>query len=131
MATKLGPLCRVKFLNNGRDKLVLPEKAGVGGSTPSLATIILKDLAKNYVLSCSPLAVRILRGRRNRSVYSNDFEQLSANVFSLSPLSVRFGLTRPLLEYIVSFCGFSDSLDKALLRFIGSPDQKERANRGC
>src|SRR5207249_9793341 len=26
-----------------------PEKAGVGGSTPSLATIISKDLAKDYV----------------------------------------------------------------------------------
>ncbi len=40
MVTKLGPLCRVKLLNN-------PEKAGVGGSTPSLATIILKNLAES------------------------------------------------------------------------------------
>ena len=71
-----------------------PEKAGVGGSTPSLATIISKDLAKAYGLSSSPLSVRIRRGRPNRSVYSNDFEQLSANVFFLSPLSVRFGLSR-------------------------------------
>jgi len=41
MVTKLGPLCEVKLLKNGRDKLVIasPEKAGVGGSTPSLATI--------------------------------------------------------------------------------------------
>src|SRR6266566_4423634 len=38
-------------------KYVLAEKAGVGGSTPSLATIILKNLAKNYVLSSSPLSV--------------------------------------------------------------------------
>ena len=40
MVTKLGPLCIVKLLNNQADKLVVrsPEKAGVGGSTPSLAT---------------------------------------------------------------------------------------------
>ena len=44
MVTKLGPLCIVKLLNNQADKLVVPEKAGVGGSTPSLATIIPKDL---------------------------------------------------------------------------------------
>jgi hypothetical protein len=41
MVTKLGPPCRVRLLKNGRDKLVA-EKAGVGGSTPPLATIILK-----------------------------------------------------------------------------------------
>jgi len=37
---KTGPLCKVK-LKNDRDKLVVrsPEKAGAGGSTPSLATI--------------------------------------------------------------------------------------------
>jgi len=66
------------------------EKAGVGGSTPSLATVIPKDLAKNYVLSSSPLSVHIRRGRRNRSVYLDNFEQLSANVFfpqsAFSPL---------------------------------------------
>jgi hypothetical protein len=47
MVTKLGPLCKVKLLNNQVDKLVVrsPEKAGVGGSTPSLATIILKELS--------------------------------------------------------------------------------------
>jgi hypothetical protein len=47
MVTKLGPLRKVKLLKNGRDKLVVssPEKAGVGGSTPSLATIILNGLA--------------------------------------------------------------------------------------
>jgi hypothetical protein len=41
MATIIWPLCGVKLLKNGRDKLVVrsPEKAGVGGSTPSLATI--------------------------------------------------------------------------------------------
>ena len=41
MVTKLGPLCKVKLLKNNGDKTVVfsPEKAGVGGSTPSLATI--------------------------------------------------------------------------------------------
>ncbi len=39
MVTKLGPLCRVKLLRNNGVRLVVrsPEKAGVGGSTPSLA----------------------------------------------------------------------------------------------
>ena len=43
MVTKLGPLCKVKLLKDKGDKLVVrsPEKAGVGGSTPSLATIII------------------------------------------------------------------------------------------
>jgi hypothetical protein len=47
MVTKLGPLCKVKLLKNGRDKLVVrsPEKAGGGGSTPSLTTIHSKALA--------------------------------------------------------------------------------------
>ena len=42
VVTKLGPLRRVKLLKNQGDRLVVrsPEKAGVGGSTPSLATII-------------------------------------------------------------------------------------------
>ena len=41
MVTKLGPLCKVKLLKNKVDKAVVrsPEKAGVGGSTPSLATM--------------------------------------------------------------------------------------------
>ena len=41
MVTKLGPLWRVKLLKKQGDKAVVrsPEKAGVGGSTPSLATI--------------------------------------------------------------------------------------------
>jgi hypothetical protein len=41
MVTKLGPLCKVKLLKNNVDKAIVrsPEKAGVGGSTPSLATI--------------------------------------------------------------------------------------------
>ena len=36
-----------------------PEKAGVGGSTPSLATIIPKNLAQSPVACASPLSVRI------------------------------------------------------------------------
>ena len=36
-----------------------PEKAGVGGSTPSLATIILKNLVEFPCASPGPLAVRI------------------------------------------------------------------------
>ena len=36
-----------------------PEKAGVGGSTPSLATIILKDLRDSPQRPFSPLSVRI------------------------------------------------------------------------
>jgi hypothetical protein len=57
MVTKLGPLCKVKLKNQG-DKLVA-EKAGVGGSTPSLATIISKNLIKPRSAVVSPLSVRI------------------------------------------------------------------------
>jgi hypothetical protein len=41
VVTKLGPLRKVKLLKNKADKAVVrsPEKAGVGGSTPSLATM--------------------------------------------------------------------------------------------
>ena len=40
-----------------------PEKAGVGGSTPSLATIIPKHLALFTIVSLSPQLVRNLRDR--------------------------------------------------------------------
>src|SRR4029077_2140214 len=41
MVTKLGPLCKVKLLKNNGDKVVeRTEKAGGGGSTPSLATMV-------------------------------------------------------------------------------------------
>ena len=36
-----------------------PEKAGVGGSTPSLATIIPKDIIRTRLAAASPLSVRI------------------------------------------------------------------------
>jgi hypothetical protein len=41
VVTKLGLLCKVKLLQDKGDTLVVrsPEKAGVGGSTPSLATM--------------------------------------------------------------------------------------------
>src|SRR5258707_14857227 len=41
MVTKLGPLCKVTLLKTKGDRSVVrsPEKAGVGGSTPSLATM--------------------------------------------------------------------------------------------
>jgi hypothetical protein len=44
MVTKLGTLCKVKLLKDKGDTLVVrsPEKAGVGGSTPSLATIYIQ-----------------------------------------------------------------------------------------
>jgi hypothetical protein len=53
VVTKLGPLCKVKLLNNQEDKLVVrsPEKAGVGGSTPSLASISLNGLADQPEIS--------------------------------------------------------------------------------
>jgi hypothetical protein len=67
MVTKTVPLCRVKLLKNGRDKLVVrsPEKAGVGGSTPSLATIIPKDIIRIRPVAASPLSVRILSKAAN------------------------------------------------------------------
>ena len=40
MVTKLGPLCEVKLLKNGRDKLVVTEKAGVGRILPSHILIL-------------------------------------------------------------------------------------------
>jgi len=47
MVTKLGPPCKVKLLKDKGDTLVVcsPEKAGVGGSTPSLATTFFSGLA--------------------------------------------------------------------------------------
>jgi hypothetical protein len=47
VVTKLGPLCKVKLLKTKGDTAVVrsPEKAGVGGSTPSLATIIQRTWA--------------------------------------------------------------------------------------
>jgi len=56
-------------LTNKGDRLVVPEKAGVGGSTPSLATIIPKDLGQPprsvSVRSQSALTKRAERRLRN------------------------------------------------------------------
>ena len=48
MVSKLGSLRKVKLLKNNGDKAVVrsPEKAGVGGSTPSLATIFSSSYVK-------------------------------------------------------------------------------------
>jgi hypothetical protein len=45
MVTKLGPLCKVKFLKDKGDRLVVrTEKAGVGGSTPSLGHYVFNNI---------------------------------------------------------------------------------------
>jgi hypothetical protein len=53
VVTKLAPLCKVKLLKDKGDKLVVrsPEKAGVGGLTPSLATIFFNGLADQPEIS--------------------------------------------------------------------------------
>jgi hypothetical protein len=63
MVTKLAPLCKVKLLKNGRDKLVVrsPEKAGVGGSTPSLATMFSITCVRPQPHLCSILFQKIKR----------------------------------------------------------------------
>ncbi len=51
MVTKLGPLRKVKLLKDKGDTLVVrsPEKAGVGGSTPSLATMFSVSVPETWV----------------------------------------------------------------------------------
>jgi hypothetical protein len=59
MVTKLGPRCRVKLLKNYGDKLVeRTEKAGVGGSTPCLATIVCSLTYECLVLKTCSLSCR-------------------------------------------------------------------------
>ena len=55
MVTKLGPLCKVKLLENNGDKAVVrsPEKAGVGGSTPSLATKLIEFMYLPVIVDLS------------------------------------------------------------------------------
>ena len=71
-----------------------PEKAGVGGSTPSLATIILNNLAESRLT---------LPVRSQSAVFWRDpvrfldammVKDLNSHCRSLSPLSVRFCLRR-------------------------------------
>ena len=49
-----------------------PEKAGVGGSTPSLATMFSKDLGQSRSSLPSPLSVRI-HERRGLSLNEADY----------------------------------------------------------
>ena len=92
MVTKLGPLCEVKLLKNNVDKAVVrsPEKAGGGGSTPSLATIILKSLfeLRGTASVRSRSAAETSSERLMRM--SMTLKNLSSTVFQVSPLSVRF-----------------------------------------
>src|ERR1700732_306232 len=69
MVTKPGPLCKVKLLKNGRDKLGVrsPVKAGVGGSTPSLATIITSYIINDIQLACFSCAAGVLYFHVSRS----------------------------------------------------------------
>ena len=66
------------------------EKAGVGGSTPSLATIIPNNLAASsvdrLVRSQSAAATRFLTGSWSHMIVKDLVEA----AFSLGPLSVRF-----------------------------------------
>ena len=68
-----------------------PEKAGVGGSTPSLATIIPKNLTKTCSNARSPRSVRIENRYAKPFLQIIDGQWLSRNSFPGSPLSVRFG----------------------------------------
>src|SRR5207245_9999397 len=68
-------------------------QAGVGGSTPSLATIIPKDLARAGDYSRSALSPHS-RISKNAVLQLNDGQRLRANRIFFSPLSVRFGPRR-------------------------------------
>ena len=52
-----------------------PEKAGVGGSTPSLATIIPKNLFELPGTGFSPLSVRIWNARKKTDADVYDLEE--------------------------------------------------------
>jgi hypothetical protein len=69
MVTKLGPLCKVKLLKDKGDKLVVrsPEKAGGGGSTPSLATIFSNHLQAFLTVTWSHLVTIQFTKRLSRS----------------------------------------------------------------
>jgi hypothetical protein len=90
------PLRSVKLLMRQGDKLVVrrPEKAGVGGSTPSLATIIRKHLVQLPCAHPSPLSVRTHEAPRNTVSATGRAEELRPVQFFLGPLSVRFGRPR-------------------------------------
>ena len=71
-----------------------PEKAGVGGSTPSLATIIPKDLAESRLALPVRSQSAIFRREPVRFLVTMMAKDLTSNCLSLSPLSVRFCLRR-------------------------------------
>ena len=70
------------------------EKAGVGGSTPSLATIIPKQLAESRLAFPVRSQSAIFRRDPVRFLATMMVKDLSSNCLSLSPLSVRFCLRR-------------------------------------
>jgi hypothetical protein len=70
------------------------EKAGVGGSTPSLATIILKNLDESRLALPVRFQSAIFRQDPVRFLATMMVKDLDSNCPSLSPLSVRFCLRR-------------------------------------
>ena len=91
MVTKLGPLCRVKLLKNVGISL---KRLGVGGSTPSLATIISKDLAE--LRPSFPVRSQSAIFRRDPVPFLATImvKDLNSNCLSRGPLSIRFCLRR-------------------------------------
>ena len=71
-----------------------PEKAGVGGSTPSLATIILKNLAESRLTLPVRSQSALFRRDPVRFPAAMMVKDLTSSGLSLSPLSVRFSLQR-------------------------------------
>jgi hypothetical protein len=71
-----------------------PEKAGVGGSTPSLATIIPKNLSEARLAFPVRSQSAIFRRNRVRFLATMMAKDLNSNCLSLNPLSVRFCLRR-------------------------------------
>ena len=71
-----------------------PEKAGVGGSTPSLATIILKNLAESRLAFPVRSQSAVFRRDPVRFPATMMAKDLNSNCLSLSPLSVRSRLRR-------------------------------------
>ena len=66
------------------------EKAGVGGSTPSLATIILKRLAESRLALPVRSQSAVFRRDPVRFLATMMAKDLNSNCLSLSPLSVRY-----------------------------------------
>jgi hypothetical protein len=75
-------------------QLNVAEKAGVGGSTPSLATIILKNLAESRLALPVRSQSAVFRRDPVRFQATMMVKDLKSKCLSLSPLSVRFCLRR-------------------------------------